>query len=124
MVLRLNLCMHGQMDTFMSVRMWIILQATSGGPHGTADCGKQNRWVCGQKAPPRAVLYCTSTEVLFYIAPLEHSGGFTTSTRGFTSNLLCDECFSESQHCHPKCKEMLHCRKLQLTECLSPLRDL
>lgn len=51
-VLRLTECLRSQMDTFTSVQMWIILQATSGGPHGAADCGKWNRWVCGQNAPP------------------------------------------------------------------------
>lgn len=42
----LNVCMWGQMDTFMSAWVWIILQATSGAPHGTANCGERGRWAC------------------------------------------------------------------------------
>lgn len=42
----LNVCMWGQMDTFMSAWVWIILQATSGAPHGTANCSERGRWAC------------------------------------------------------------------------------
>lgn len=52
MVPELNVCVWGQMDTFMSVRVWIILQATSGAPHGTADCSKRDRWARGESTPP------------------------------------------------------------------------
>lgn len=48
-------CMWGQMDTFMSAWVWIILQATSGAPHGTANCGERGRWACW-RAPLRWAL--------------------------------------------------------------------
>lgn len=51
----LNVCMWGQMDTFMSAWVWIILQATSGAPHGSANCGERGRWACW-RAPLRWAL--------------------------------------------------------------------
>lgn len=53
----LNVCLWGQMDTFMSAWVWIILQATSGAPHGTADCGKRGRWARGGGHPSSGFSY-------------------------------------------------------------------
>ncbi len=62
MVLGLNVCVWGQMDTFMSVWVWIILPATSGAPHGTADCGKRGRWARGEGTSPVGSLTSTPTD--------------------------------------------------------------
>lgn len=58
----LNVCMWGQMDTFMRAWVWIILQATSGAPHGTADCSKRGRWARGEGTPPEGSLTSILTD--------------------------------------------------------------
>lgn len=58
----LNVCVWGQMDTFISAWVWIILQATSGAPHGTADCSKRGGWACGEGTPPGGSLTSTPTD--------------------------------------------------------------
>lgn len=62
MVLWLNVCVRGQMDTFMSIWVWIILPATSGAPHGIADCSKRGRWAHGEGAPPVGSLTSIPTD--------------------------------------------------------------
>lgn len=64
-VLRLNVCMYGQMDTFTGVRMWIILQATSGGIHMVQQTvGSETGGYVGRKYLHKAFLYLLLTRLL------------------------------------------------------------
>lgn len=82
----LNVCVWGQMDTFMSAWVWIILQATSGAPHGTADCGKRGRWARGEGTPPVGSL----TSI-----PTDRASPQNGRPKGYET-ILQDKCFSES----------------------------
>lgn len=56
----LSVHVQGQMGTFMSVRAWITLPATSGSPHGTADYGGRERQAGGRCHPLFKDAYMTA----------------------------------------------------------------
>lgn len=98
----LNVCLWGQMDTFMSAWVWIILQATSGAPHGTADCGKRGRWARGGGGTP-PVGSLTSI-------PTDRASPQNGRPKGYET-ILQDKCFSESSQ--------TWCLSLSLTSCVA-----
>lgn len=66
--------------------MWIILPATSGAPHGTADCSKRGRWARGEGTPPLGSLTSIPTD----------RASLQMADRKVTRPSCKDKCFFES----------------------------